>query len=153
MKQINEEIRKIKFKERQNCYICDRYKDITEAHHLIEVSDISKYIEIIQSDIQFYESLRGVWLCPNHHTIYHKIYSNKGGKICTELNEREKDDYINLYKYAQTEYNKLTQEIENSLKISNKDKALKYEVISIIKKKINKIQKGMKVLELKKQVN
>ncbi len=148
MKRINAEIRRIKFKERQNCYICDRYKDIAEAHHLIEVSDIGKYIEIIQDDFQFYKSLKGVWLCPNHHTIYHKIYSNKGGKICVELDEKERDGYMNLYKYAQTEYKKLIEGIENSFKISDEEKALKYEVISRIKKKIDKIEKGMEILAL-----
>lgn len=50
--------------ERQNCYICRKWRAITQAHHIIPLS--------IQFEIGLTEpDGTHAWLCPNHHTILH----------------------------------------------------------------------------------
>lgn len=62
---------------RQVCCICNKYKFISEAHHLFPISEL---VSIIQQyhlciDLIFavgtVNVLKTAWLCPNHHAIYH----------------------------------------------------------------------------------
>jgi hypothetical protein len=48
--------------ERQPCYVCGKYRPITQRHHLKPVGTQTPADPI---DTRF------VWLCPNCHTIFH----------------------------------------------------------------------------------
>ncbi len=50
--------------EREPCWICGKFKSITQAHHVVPLTS--------QYDRGFeYPDGEYVWLCPNHHTIAH----------------------------------------------------------------------------------
>lgn len=50
--------------DRQPCYVCEKFKSITQAHHVIPLT--SQYDRGFKYPDQEY-----VWLCPNHHTMAH----------------------------------------------------------------------------------
>lgn len=50
--------------DRQPCYVCEKFKSIAQAHHVIPLT--------AQYDRGFkYPDQECVWLCPNHHTMVH----------------------------------------------------------------------------------
>jgi len=50
--------------DREPCYVCDKFKSIAQAHHVIPLT--------AQYDRGFkYPDQEYVWLCPNHHTMAH----------------------------------------------------------------------------------
>jgi hypothetical protein len=50
--------------ERQPCFVCGRFRGITQAHHVVPLT--------AQYDRGFeYPDNEHVWLCPNHHAILH----------------------------------------------------------------------------------
>lgn len=61
--------------KRKPCAICGRYKSITEKHHLVSVKEI--VTQWVDMKIDHSELLRLtlpiVWLCPNHHTLFHAM--------------------------------------------------------------------------------
>ena len=75
--------------ERQSCFICNDFKEVSEIHHLVPLS------------VQFKHgfktpSLHAVWLCPTCHKIVHKFISNN-----THLDiedGRTKEDLLSLEK-------------------------------------------------------
>lgn len=56
------------------CWVCGRYKHITQMHHVIPVSKAAKTIAEIGADkLDLVSATTCIWLCPNHHTILHAI--------------------------------------------------------------------------------
>jgi hypothetical protein len=57
--------------ERRPCWVCDKFRSITQAHHLVPLT--------AQYDRGFkYPDQAHIWLCPNHHALAHKfIYSDQ----------------------------------------------------------------------------
>ncbi len=50
--------------EKQACHVCEKYKSVAHAHHIIPLS--------IQFDLGFpLPDQSYVWLCPNHHALAH----------------------------------------------------------------------------------
>jgi hypothetical protein len=50
--------------DREPCYVCEKFKSITQAHHVVPLT--------VQYDRGFkYPDQECVWLCPNHHTMAH----------------------------------------------------------------------------------
>jgi hypothetical protein len=50
--------------DRQPCYVCEKFKSIAQAHHVVPLT--------AQYDRGFkYPDQERVWLCPNHHTMVH----------------------------------------------------------------------------------
>jgi hypothetical protein len=50
--------------DREACYVCGKFRSITQAHHVIPLT--------AQYDRGFkYPDQECVWLCPNHHTMAH----------------------------------------------------------------------------------
>ena len=73
--------------ERQTCFVCDGYKIIAEAHHILELSK--------QYDLGFKKpNHTSVWLCPNHHRLAHII-----------LSDNFKPEQLDGYNYSYDESN------------------------------------------------
>lgn len=107
-------IRKLKFTcNNKRCYICDNYEHITELHHLVKVSDISKYIDKVEEDNIINRVLRGVYLCPNHHTLLHKLMSKKYLDVIFDLSTNEVQQYYILLEYTKQLYVSIYEYINN----------------------------------------
>lgn len=123
---------------KKDCYICNRYGYIAELHHLITISDINKMLYMIEqySDLDikdYFEELNsiieGIWLCPNHHLIYHKLLSKQSVQIALMISENEKEKYNKLFEHVKYLYEKLIQNM--------KDKSVDRRIIvQLIRKKI-----------------
>ena len=80
---------------RSGCYVCGKHRSITQAHHVIPLSD--------QYDRGFKDSdWEHVWLCPNHHVIVHLFLSDGGskldpGEVRTVLAEMTRDEIETLH--------------------------------------------------------
>ena len=61
--------------ERQDCYICGSFKAITHCHHVVPVSEVANWCIKHDFDAWIFPSVF-IWLCPNHHTILHRIRKN-----------------------------------------------------------------------------
>lgn len=61
--------------ERQPCAVCGKYKSITEVHHIIPASKLADiFIEHnVNIDILMKLDVLLIWLCPNHHALFHAI--------------------------------------------------------------------------------
>lgn len=102
-------IRKLKIsKNKKDCYICDKYKCITELHHIVRVADISEHMDsYIRDDETLLKLMQGVWLCPNHHTILHKLLSKKYLEVIFDLDELELSKYRQLLTFSKELYDTL----------------------------------------------
>lgn len=58
--------------ERQPCFICGKHKSITELHHVIQISELTQYLNSGVIDVGDV-STPVVWLCPNCHAYIHAI--------------------------------------------------------------------------------
>lgn len=72
-KEIIKRLREITPKsERQDCFVCGRFKCVAQQHHLLPVSEMADFVmKHSLFDTQLY--IPTVWLCPNHHAIWHII--------------------------------------------------------------------------------
>ncbi len=105
MGKYSKEIRNLKLTSKnKKCYICEKYENITELHHLVKVSDISKYMDKFEEDNILTNSLRGVYLCPNHHTLLHKLISEKYYDYTHSLTKEEIKKYYALLQYTKELY-------------------------------------------------
>lgn len=66
-------------RDQQPCAVCERYACITEAHHVIPVKQLAKMCVQAGVTIDQLERLpvRYIWLCPNHHALFHYIESRR----------------------------------------------------------------------------
>ena len=58
-------------KEKENCFVCGKYKTITEYHHVIPLNTCVKLLEYVE-EIE----IPMLWLCPNHHTMAHHFFDD-----------------------------------------------------------------------------
>ncbi len=58
----------------KRCYVCCRYDQITEYHHVVTVAEVAHCCMNGLLNINNIKPIPGVYLCPNHHTILHKLY-------------------------------------------------------------------------------
>lgn len=140
-------IRQIKINglnSQKGCYICNKYESICELHHLVEVSYISKVVKAFP-DTQLYEMIKGIWLCPNHHTIFHKLLCNNSYETLVILDDEEIEKYERLYEFSLELYNNLKQLIFEA-EIKKEDKA---ELMRDIQNKIITIRYVIKKLQNK----
>src|SRR5690242_19170838 len=84
VKRIAKRIRQITPRgEKQHCYVCGRYKYIAHLHHPFAVEDLTLFVLFYGLyDMPLY--IPTVWLCPNHHAIYHLVH-NSGGNLDREV--------------------------------------------------------------------
>lgn len=54
----------------QPCIVCNKYRSVTQAHHIIPLKD---------QDITSSPDQRYVWLCPTHHAGVHQLLDRKNG--------------------------------------------------------------------------
>lgn len=66
--------------ERESCAVCDKYKSITEAHHVIPVAEMATLCHKAKVLAYRLEKLPVyfMWLCPNHHALFHLLSGMKG---------------------------------------------------------------------------
>lgn len=109
-------------KDRKDCYVCDKYNYITELHHLITMSDINKILLEIKCSKKinfedYFNSLNevveGIYLCPNHHTLYHKLLSKEYVEIILMLSNAERKKYSELFKYVKKKYEVIIDSLRN----------------------------------------
>lgn len=97
---IKKRIRQITPKEeKQPCFICGKYKAITELHHLIPVSEMARFvIEHKLFTTPLY--IPTAWLCPNHHAIWHAIKGTQSHNallaLSVDMPEEELKRYTDL---------------------------------------------------------
>lgn len=77
---------------RPNCFVCNKHYCITELHHLIPVSVIADMIIASQKPVKEV-FMPTVWLCPNHHALWHlvekKYVTDLGFEAFESLTEQE----------------------------------------------------------------
>lgn len=95
--------------ERKPCHICNQYVYITQLHHLITYSESNKLLLKIRSnrknEFEYYfntlnEIMEGIWLCPNHHSIYHKLLSKQYIEVILMLSNNDREKYLKLFEYS-----------------------------------------------------
>lgn len=85
------DLRKKHSERKQNCYICDLHRDITELHHILSLADCAMLRNICIN----VRSNKGVWLCPNHHVYFHKV--EKDPMRLNDLTETEVEKFLELF--------------------------------------------------------
>lgn len=95
--------------ERDNCFVCGKYKNLTHAHHLIPLS--VQYNFRVSVPLQEHE-----WLCPTHHTMIHLLFDDRFKRTKWEFKDL-KLKYLSDVPEIETEmivriYNKTTQAIK-----------------------------------------
>lgn len=102
--------------DKNKCYICDKYEYIAELHHLVTISDINRIATDIKNNKlkefnncieQLNEIVEAIWLCPNHHTIYHRLLSKQYVQFALMLSIDERKKYSKLFEYAINLYQKI----------------------------------------------
>lgn len=88
-------------KERRPCYICEKHQPISHLHHVIPVSQMATLLTRAGCGLeaQAHLTVRVVWLCPNHHAIWHKINGTPQEIVpylISQLSEKERDAYEQL---------------------------------------------------------
>lgn len=85
----------------QACFVCGLNRGITHAHHVIPVALMADLLT--QYEISSFKctELRVpyVWLCPNHHAIWHKLNGQRAkvtDPLWEELSQAELDAYGQL---------------------------------------------------------
>lgn len=94
------------------CYICGQHKLITELHHLTPVGEMAEYLAyaVLSQKPQYEIRIATVWLCPNHHAIWHLM--SKANQGC----ETDYDDILSaLSLREQGQYQRLSAEKEHHL--------------------------------------
>jgi ParB-like nuclease domain len=71
-------------KNRKNCMICGKYRNITESHHLYPLH--LQYDDGIKLPIHDY-----IWLCPNHHKLVHRCIDTEGEFLERHVNKIQSD--------------------------------------------------------------
>lgn len=71
-------------KQKEPCWVCGKYKSISHAHHVIPVSEIARLCAGANIPLSLLPQLpiRYIWLCPNHHAIFHAINNQNTWKEC-----------------------------------------------------------------------
>ena len=80
--------------EKESCFVCGKYKEIAELHHIVTVKELSELIVRYEAyDVELY--MPHVWLCPNHHRIIHALLkSNYEAFNCLADGEVQRFDEI-----------------------------------------------------------
>lgn len=141
-------VKRVKYNksDKEKCYICNKYEYITELHHLVTISDINSILSEIKEQeanldscySKLNEIVEGIYLCPNHHTLYHKLLSKEYIQIVLILSSEERERYLNCFEKAKDIYVKII----NVLKNYN----LRNGVLRNIIKQKNKIQQTIYIL-------
>ena len=88
LKRVARRIRQITPRdEKQPCYVCGKYKQIAHLHHPFPVEDLTLFVlfyDLYSSPLY----IPVVWLCPNHHALYHLVEGSCG---CLP-----REDYANI---------------------------------------------------------
>lgn len=143
-------IRKIRLEKQNNnkeCIICDKYKEITELHHLVEVADLGKAIKLLSVASHVEELIKGVWICPNHHAIYHKLLSlsDNNMELLLRLGKKEIKKYQEIYEFCLELYKDLQKYVflaeENmTKKETERDISIKINMLHHVIKKLQLIE-------------
>jgi len=64
-KWIQKARKKTEFLKQQKCFVCDKYQELTQLHHLYPLH--LQFDNEVSSPV-----LEHVWLCPTHHVLVHK---------------------------------------------------------------------------------
>ena len=137
-------IREMKFEkiENNNCCICNKYGDISEKHHIIPVSTLSKVYDIVHDESIFYKFNKAIMLCPNHHSIYHKIMS-RNNKVLGNLTVEEIEYYRILVNKNIDFHTYISKELYN-----NSKSAIQIEQMCQLRKEKSKLQYIKKMIDL-----
>ena len=89
--------------ERQPCFVCGKYRPITHLHHVIPVDDLARLVVKRQLyGVNLY--MPTVWLCPNHHALWHKLEKDKTSEEVWEcLTPEELGRYDQLRQMVSTD--------------------------------------------------
>ena len=63
---------RVKRSEQQPCFVCGKHKSITHAHHVLPLNECVAYMDLLDTSTI---ECPIIWLCPNCHSYYHKIFS------------------------------------------------------------------------------
>ena len=90
------------------CAVCGKYRAISEAHHIIPVYQLAELCSDhgVDALTVAFVPVRFVWLCPNHHAMFHKIEGGETdeGKadLLSELDSEEKERFSRLWDVQNT---------------------------------------------------
>lgn len=97
--------------QRDACYICDKWKEISHFHHVIGVSELTNWS--YHEDVLWnFFPITVVWLCPNHHALVHRL-RDKGMsmedkcKMLDHLNMDERDALQQLVELRENDLEKI----------------------------------------------
>jgi hypothetical protein len=73
-------------KGRRPCYVCERHRYISQAHHVIEVARVADVLDLL-AIWDWSPSIPAVSLCPNHHAYLHAMRRVKKNQMPPDLSE------------------------------------------------------------------
>lgn len=106
-----------KSKNGEPCYVCSKHAEITELHHVVSVSELTKLLNNKDLDLEELET-PVVWLCPNCHAYLHKIKSFVSGsdvRISMAQNGYSRKELELLYNILQARESQLLKLTEAAL--------------------------------------
>ena len=96
--------------DRQPCYVCGKFRSITQAHHVIPLT--AQYDRGFKLPDQ-----ESVWLCPNHHTMVH-LYIPTGERSMTVPSIRARSETTSALNedLTEDEFNKMMELMRRSVR-------------------------------------
>jgi hypothetical protein len=96
--------------DRQPCYVCGKFRSITQAHHVIPLT--AQYDRGFKLPDQ-----ESVWLCPNHHTMVH-LYIPTGERSTTVPSIRTRSETTSALNedLTEDEFNKMMELMRRSVR-------------------------------------
>lgn len=85
-------------RNRKPCVVCGKYASITEAHHVIPVHQLARLCKSVSVPLDQMCNLpiRYIWLCPNHHVLFHRIGSSRIKNVETIVEDIGLAEYRSL---------------------------------------------------------
>jgi hypothetical protein len=96
--------------DRQPCYVCGKFRSITQAHHVIPLT--AQYDRGFKLPDQ-----ESVWLCPNHHTMVH-LHIPTGERSMTVPSIRARSETTSALNedLTEDEFNKMMELMRRSVR-------------------------------------
>lgn len=92
---------------KENCFICNKHGSISELHHVIPVSQLTKLLNMGAVDLK-HASTPIVWLCPNCHAYIHRAMD--GHSITSVFPKDELHNALKILKAYEEHIKKIVEE-------------------------------------------
>jgi hypothetical protein len=96
------------------CAICGRRELISKAHHFVSVGHVAQFLHAA-AFFDWSSKIPYVFLCPNHHALWHELDRRGGAQVSAALSEFENRELERLRELSERR-EKVQQEIWGELR-------------------------------------